>query len=182
MDCSLPGSSVHGILEARILERAAIPFSRGSSDSLLFEPPRGWVGPVTTQEELLYQQACLPLPSGDSEGVYFQPGRTCFLLPRGKQPAESRVGGGHTGSIHSFPFLSLEARSEQQKVPGSAQGRGPGSIIGMTPMRPCSPHLQTGQEGMSPPSRFPRSLPTWDQPAHGSTCCCRSQQHVPFSH
>ena len=34
MDCSPPGSSVHGILQARILEWAAIPFSRGSS------PPR----------------------------------------------------------------------------------------------------------------------------------------------
>ena len=29
MDCSLPGSFVHGILEARILEWAAISFSRG---------------------------------------------------------------------------------------------------------------------------------------------------------
>ena len=31
MDCSLPGSSVHGILQARILEWVAFPFSRGSS-------------------------------------------------------------------------------------------------------------------------------------------------------
>ena len=31
MDCSPPGSSVHGILQARILEWLAIPFSRGSS-------------------------------------------------------------------------------------------------------------------------------------------------------
>ena len=31
MDWSLPGSSVHVILQARILERVAIPFSRGSS-------------------------------------------------------------------------------------------------------------------------------------------------------
>ena len=30
MDCSLPGSSVHGVLQARILEWVAIPFSRGS--------------------------------------------------------------------------------------------------------------------------------------------------------
>ena len=29
MDCSPPGSSVHGILQARILEWAAISFSRG---------------------------------------------------------------------------------------------------------------------------------------------------------
>ena len=53
MDCSPPGSSVHGILQARILEWVAIPFSRGSSqpsdrtqvspalqaDSLPSEPP-----------------------------------------------------------------------------------------------------------------------------------------------
>ena len=31
MDCSLPGSSTHGIFQARILEWAAISFSRGSS-------------------------------------------------------------------------------------------------------------------------------------------------------
>ena len=36
MDCSPPGSSVHGILQARILEYAAISFSRGSSQ------PRDW--------------------------------------------------------------------------------------------------------------------------------------------
>ena len=33
MDCSLPGSSVHGILQTRILEWVAILFSRGSSRS-----------------------------------------------------------------------------------------------------------------------------------------------------
>ena len=36
MDCSPPGSSVHGILWARMLERVAIPFCRGSSQ------PRSW--------------------------------------------------------------------------------------------------------------------------------------------
>ena len=52
MDCCRPGSSVHGILQGRMLEWAAISFSRGSSqprdrpgspalqvDSLLSEPP-----------------------------------------------------------------------------------------------------------------------------------------------
>ena len=34
--CSLPGSSIHGILQARILEWVAIPFSRGSFQ------PRDW--------------------------------------------------------------------------------------------------------------------------------------------
>ena len=36
MDCSLPGSSVHEILQARILEWVAISFCRGSSQ------PRDW--------------------------------------------------------------------------------------------------------------------------------------------
>ena len=36
VDCSLPGSSVHGILQARLLEWVAISFSRGSSW------PRDW--------------------------------------------------------------------------------------------------------------------------------------------
>ena len=31
MDCSLPGSSIHGIFQARVLEWVAFPFSRGSS-------------------------------------------------------------------------------------------------------------------------------------------------------
>ena len=31
MDCSRPGSSVHGILQARILEGVAVSSSRGSS-------------------------------------------------------------------------------------------------------------------------------------------------------
>ena len=35
MDCSLPGSSVHGILQARILEWVAIPFSRVSKSASL---------------------------------------------------------------------------------------------------------------------------------------------------
>ena len=31
MDCTLPGSSVHGILQTRILDWVAMPSSRGSS-------------------------------------------------------------------------------------------------------------------------------------------------------
>ena len=33
MNCSPPDSSVHGILQARILEGVAMPFSRGLPDS-----------------------------------------------------------------------------------------------------------------------------------------------------
>ena len=39
MDCSLPGSSVHGIFQARVLEWAAIAFSSNPSWTLL---KNGW--------------------------------------------------------------------------------------------------------------------------------------------
>ena len=38
MDCSPPGSSVHGILQAKIVEWVAIPFSRGSSQTQGLNP------------------------------------------------------------------------------------------------------------------------------------------------
>ena len=48
MDRSLPGSSVHGILQARILEWVAMPFSRGTSQGA--SERRGilwrWRGPL----------------------------------------------------------------------------------------------------------------------------------------
>ena len=43
MDCSTPGSSAHGVLQARILEWVAMPFSRGSS----WPRNRIWVSHIT---------------------------------------------------------------------------------------------------------------------------------------
>ena len=43
MDCSLPGSSVHGIFQARVLEWVAISFSRASSQPR----DRNWVSRTT---------------------------------------------------------------------------------------------------------------------------------------
>ena len=42
MDCSLPGSSVHGLLQARVLEWGAISFSRGSTQPR----DRTWVSSI----------------------------------------------------------------------------------------------------------------------------------------
>ena len=47
LDCSLPGSSVHGILQARILECIAMPSSRGSSR------PRDWTHASWTVGQVL---------------------------------------------------------------------------------------------------------------------------------
>ena len=62
MDCSPPGSSVHGILQARILEWIAMPFSRGSSW------PRGW---TCVSCLLHWQGGSLPLaPPGKPMHTY----------------------------------------------------------------------------------------------------------------
>ena len=51
MDCSLSGSSVHGIFQARILEWVALSFSRGSSR------PRDWICVSCTRKQILYHCA-----------------------------------------------------------------------------------------------------------------------------
>ena len=63
MDCSPPGSSVHGILQARILERVAVPSSRGS-----FQPrDRTLISCVSHMDSLLV--SCQGQPLG---GSYFK--------------------------------------------------------------------------------------------------------------
>ena len=51
VDCSPPGSSVHGILQARILEWVAIPFSRG------FSWPRDQTHISCLGRQILYHRA-----------------------------------------------------------------------------------------------------------------------------
>ena len=58
MDCSLPGSSVHGIFQAILLEWIAISFSRGSSQ------PRDW-----TQVSRVETDALLSEPPGKSSCI-----------------------------------------------------------------------------------------------------------------
>ena len=61
MDYSLSGSSLHGILQARILELVALPYSRGSS------LPRNRTGVsyvACTDRWVLYQQCHLGSPHG----------------------------------------------------------------------------------------------------------------------
>ena len=67
MDCTWQGSSVHGILQARILELIAIPFFRGYSwpkdkpespalqvDSLLSEPLRKSLGSIYMRQHTIF--------------------------------------------------------------------------------------------------------------------------------
>ena len=40
MDCSLPGSSIHGVFQARVLEWGAIAFSIATTRTMLFSIPQ----------------------------------------------------------------------------------------------------------------------------------------------
>ena len=50
MECSLPGSSVHGILQARILEWVSVPSSTGSAQPKLVSPACPALAGCTTWE------------------------------------------------------------------------------------------------------------------------------------
>ena len=56
MDCSPPGSSVHGILQARLLEWEAISFSRGSSQ------PRDQIQVSCISRQILYHSTTREAP------------------------------------------------------------------------------------------------------------------------
>ena len=84
-DHSLPGSSVHRILQARILEWVAIPFSRGSShprngtqisciksSSLLSEPP-GQKAHMGLQKPIVKFSGIL-----QDKNIYTMENRTCY--------------------------------------------------------------------------------------------------------
>ena len=87
MNCSLPGSSVHGILQARVLEWVAIPLSRES-----FQPrDRMWVSWITgkfiiiwTTREAPRRQEPFPIwvPAFEILRVSFLNGRWHSTLPQ----------------------------------------------------------------------------------------------------
>ena len=59
-NCSPPGSSVHGILQARILEWIAIPFSRGSSWPKAWTQDWGigWITPFWASSSPYIKRVC----------------------------------------------------------------------------------------------------------------------------
>ena len=96
MDCIPPGSSVHGILQTRILEWVAIPFSRGSSQ--LRDWTRvsciagGFFAIWATREALEWQVLlsstilCWSIFLGEMTGSLFVLGQQGIHLPEDKTP------------------------------------------------------------------------------------------------
>ena len=69
-DCSPPGSSVHGILQARILEWAAMPSSRQSSQ--LRDQPTSLVSPALAGRFFT---------TSDASVLYFGHSNSCLMVP-----------------------------------------------------------------------------------------------------
>ena len=84
MDCSPPGSSVHGILQARILEWVAMPSSRGSSRAR----GRAWVS-CGSCRRILYQLSHKGSPGGsDSKASAYNAGDLGSIPVSGRSPRE----------------------------------------------------------------------------------------------
>ena len=113
MDCSLPGSSVHGIFQARILEWGAISFSRRSSW------PRGWtwVSPtvgrrftIWATSEVLTRQNISSCGGSDGQES------TCNMRDLGLIPGLRRSpGGGHGNPLQ---YSCLENSHGQRSLVG----------------------------------------------------------------
>ena len=78
MDCSPPGFSVHGILQARILEWVAIPFSRASSqprDRTWVSCISRWILDCLSHWGILGSKVGGPV-QGQSQGLYVKQERS----------------------------------------------------------------------------------------------------------
>ena len=152
MDCSPPGSSVHGILQAIILERVAISFSRESSrpeiEPAFLKSPVLAAGYFTTSTT--WEVSVLRLPKTDSllGGLRWQ---TCFCLSvlEAKSLKSGRVTNmktGHTdrnlskylhpqeGNPNALRLIPLDTRSGLVTVSGKlwegdSPSRGGGGVI-----------------------------------------------------
>ena len=114
VDCSPPGSSVHGILQARILDWVAMSCSRGSS----------WPRDRTRASfAFLHWQA-------DSLPLHCHPGSPFMHSSRLQSMGSLRVGHDWATSLSLFTFLHWRRKWQPTPVflPGESQGWG--SLVG----------------------------------------------------
>ena len=108
LDCSPPGSSVHGTLQARVLEWAAVPSSRGPSR------PRHWTrmsSVLHVGRRALYHQCPPPL----------------FLtraLPRGLEERQPPFDD-EASRLRGTPPCCREQKGQRRLVPAQEPGQGP---------------------------------------------------------
>ena len=94
MHCSQPGSSVQGVLQARILEWVAVPFCRGSSW------PRDWTG-VSYKSPILAGRFFILVPPGKPLLYFISPLTfpTPYLILNSDIPSPR-----HKSDLHAAPL------------------------------------------------------------------------------
>ena len=119
LNSSLPGSSVHGILQARILEWLAVPFSRGSSQSRNGTQLSCIIGGFFMEKAMATHYSTLAWKIPWME----EPGRLQSM-------GSLRVRQHWATSLSLFPFLHWRRKWQPTPVflPGESQGRG--SLVG----------------------------------------------------
>ena len=119
MDCGPPGSSVHGILQARILERVGVPFSRGSAQ------PRDWtqVSHLTTSAtwEAPYWVRVCP-KSNDWYPLQKMEGKIKIQTQRNIRRRQCESGGRHWGEAASSWGMNAKAGQRSSRVRGDFRG------------------------------------------------------------
>ncbi|XP_060271237.1 perilipin-5 isoform X3 [Ovis aries] len=142
MDYSLPGSSVHGILQARMLEWVAIPFSRGSSRPS--RSPELWADSLPSESPGKYTPTVCSVPCmhcpcpGCSEG---EPVCSRHVRRRGGSgPRTQLVGAGSAvATVNDLACRGLDKLEEKlpflqqpsETVVTSAKGVVASSVTGM---------------------------------------------------
>ena len=126
MDCSPPGSSVHGIFQARVLEWGAIAFSKGSSTSRLkqLSIPVRPAPESTVICPVLHSCTRVPAPGTGREGVNRAYLKGQEMVGRGGS-RKNRIAGSTNhlpkntkapGSLSSYPDTS---QAKETKEPGA---------------------------------------------------------------
>ena len=129
MNCSLPGSSVHGILQARTLEWVAIPFSRWSSQP----KDQTRVSCIASNSFTVWatRDAPVPYPFNHSSASWRPdlPMYTAGLTLWGAEPphlswcsstyrtSSGLIRPGHTHSLASSPFSAISNCSGRSAPP-----------------------------------------------------------------
>ena len=104
MSYSLPSSSIHGILQASILEWIAIPFCRESSQ------PRDW-----TRSPVLQSDSLLSEPPGTAAANHFSRVRLCATPQMAAHQASLSLGFSRQEHWSGLPFPPPMHESEKWK-------------------------------------------------------------------
>ena len=134
MDCSPPGSSVHGILQARILEWTAMPSSRGSSW------PRGWTQVSHVAGRFALLQGILPTQGWNSglprcREIFLPPGdlpdpgvelRSPAVLADSPSSRGSSWHGLNPGLLHCWQILYQLSPQGAAQAPAEGSAAAPG--------------------------------------------------------